>query len=538
MRWFSLIVCSFALIYSSAFAQTTPEKVDSSIVAKMKDEGWNRSQVMNYISYMCDVYGARLTGSPEYIAAAEWVKKEMEKIGLENVHLESWGPFGIGWSLKKFYAHALKPTQYPIIAYPKAWSPGLKGTVRGKLLYLNAANDSALNLFKGRLKNAIVLMGDAREVVAHFNADARRMHDTSLLKLANAVPGSRGRSGRRPEMTTVAQNRFMLQQKKLEMCINEGAACILEPASGDDGTVFVQQVSLPAPPGAAFNARPRPYDRKQPKNIPQIAVAVEQYNRFIRTVTKGIDVELELQLEVQFSDKDSMGYNIIGEIPGSDLKDEVVMAGAHFDSWHTGTGATDNAAGSAVCMEAMRLFTTLGLKPRRTVRIALWGGEEQGLLGSRAYVADHLAVRDTTVKQGEAQYKHKPEFEKFSAYFNLDNGTGKIRGVYMQENEGVRNIFRQWLTPFQEMGASTLSTSNTGGTDHGSFDQVGIPGFQFIQDPIDYDTRTHHSNMDVYDRIQVEDMKQAAIIMASFAYHAAMRDEKLPRKSRAVQRTQ
>jgi Zn-dependent M28 family amino/carboxypeptidase len=238
---------------------------------------------------------------------------------------------------------------------------------------------------------------------------------------------------------------------------------------------------------------------------------------------------MELKLEVAFSEADSMGYNIIAEIPGTDLKDQYVILGGHFDSWHAGTGATDDAAGVAVCMEAVRLIQSLGVKPRRTIRIALWGGEEQGLLGSRGYVSDHLAKRDTTAK-GELKLEYKPEFDKTSAYFNLDNGTGKIRGIYLQGNEGVRSIFRSWLSPFRAMDASTLSSTNTGGTDHGSFDQVNIPAFQFIQDPIDYDTRTHHSNMDVYDRLQPEDLKQASVIMATFVWHAATRADLLPRK--------
>jgi Zn-dependent M28 family amino/carboxypeptidase len=231
-----------------------------------------------------------------------------------------------------------------------------------------------------------------------------------------------------------------------------------------------------------------------------------------------------------------MGYNVVAEIPGADLKDEIVMLGAHYDSWHSGTGATDNAAGSAVCLEAVRIIQALGLKPRRTIRVALWGGEEQGLLGSRAYVSQHFGRRigaqgnRQEAQNTPVQLEIKPAHEKFAGYFNLDNGTGKIRGVYMQGNEAVRPIFRAWLAPFKEMGATTLTISNTGGTDHLAFDGVGLPGFQFIQDSVEYDTRTHHSNMDVYDRIQADDMKQASVIMAAFVYNTAMRDKKLPRK--------
>jgi carboxypeptidase Q len=275
-----------------------------------------------------------------------------------------------------------------------------------------------------------------------------------------------------------------------------------------------------------------------PWDVPA-SLSAEHYNRIVRMVTKGVPVELEVQITAKYQDQDLMGYNVIAEIPGSDLKDEIVMVGGHFDSWHSGTGATDNAAGSAVAMEVVRILQSLGVKPRRTIRIGLWGGEEQGLIGSREHVAKHYASRQATAPsagspagaQGQqAPLELKPAHDKFSAYFNLDNGTGKVRGVYLQGNEAVRPIFRAWLEPFRDLGASTLTSRNTGGTDHLSFDGVGLPGFQFIQDEIEYSSRTHHSNQDVYDRIQADDMKQASVIIASFVYNAAMRDEKLPRK--------
>jgi Zn-dependent M28 family amino/carboxypeptidase len=277
--------------------------------------------------------------------------------------------------------------------------------------------------------------------------------------------------------------------------------------------------------------------------VPQVAVAAEHYNRVVRMLTKGVSVRMEVNIAVRFYDQDQMGYNVIAEIPGSDLKDEIVTLGAHFDSWHSGTGATDNASGSAVCMEAVRILQALGFKPRRTIRIGLWGGEEQGLLGSRAHVSKHFAERIGPQQfgrpqgggiQGPVKIEPKAGYSKFSAYFNLDNGTGKIRGVYMQGNEAVRSIFRAWLAPLRDLGASTLTGLNTGGTDHQAFDGVGLPGFQFIQDPVEYDSRTHHSNMDVYDRIQGDDMKQASVVMAVFVYNAAMRTERIPRKTGVV----
>jgi Zn-dependent M28 family amino/carboxypeptidase len=336
---------------------------------------------------------------------------------------------------------------------------------------------------------------------------------------------------------------------------------LIDPSRGDGGTIFVQSASVvppPVDPAVTTPARPTPaYDKSAPKVTPQLVLAIEHYNRIVRMLQAGEPVKMTVDLAVAWQDADPMGYNTIAEIPGTDLKDEVVMLGGHMDSWHSGTGATDNAAGVSVAMEAVRIIQALGLKPRRTIRVALWSGEEQGLLGSRAYVAEHFGSMQTpttsaapatggvspntmgggagngngaTAPSAPALVK-KADYEKLSAYFNLDNGTGKIRGVYLQGNEGVRSLFRQWLAPFRDMGASTLTSSNTGGTDHLAFDAIGLPGFQFIQDEIEYDTRTHHSNQDVFDRIQADDMKQAATIMAAFVYQTAMRDEKLPRKT-------
>jgi hypothetical protein len=363
--------------------------------------------------------------------------------------------------------------------------------------------------------------------------------------------------------TASQREAFALQNRKWAMIYEEGAAVVLEPGRGDGGTVFVGSATMPrgrsggegrsdAPPaderppnpgGTTPSTRgPRPWAADAAPIVPQVVVAAEHYNRVIRMLKKGAPVELEIDIASRYHTDDLMSYNVVAEIPGSDLADEIVMLGGHFDSWHAGTGATDNAVGCGVALEAVRILQATGLKPRRTIRIALWTGEEQGLLGSKAYVAEHFgrAIAPPSSGRGErgdrsrerspTKYELKPGHEKFSAYFNLDNGTGNIRGVYLQGNDAMRPIFRAWLAPFAEMGASTIAQTNTGGTDHLSFDAVGLPGFQFIQDPLEYDSRTHHSSMDVYDRVQADDMKQAAVIMASFVYHAAMRDEKLPRK--------
>jgi len=521
-------------------AQASQEKVDLDAINKIKEEGLKRSQLMEVLSYLTDVQGARLTNSPNIRAAQQWAKQKLAEWGLQNAHLEAW-QFGRGWSFEGFSAGMIKPYYVPLIAYPKAWSPGTNGALRGKPVLLDAKTPADLDRYKGKLKGVIVLFSSPREVKAHFEPLGTRETDEGLLKLANAEPPVAGGAGRfnfTPEQR--AEREF--QNKKWELIYAEGAALVIEPSRGDGGTVFVQGATLSYPEGTPFDKRKNVRDKDAPPIISQVVVAVEQYNRIIRMIAKNAPVELEVNISARYYDQDLMSHNVIAEIPGTDLKDEVVMLGAHFDSWHAGTGATDNGAGSAVCMEVMRILQTLGLKPRRTIRIGLWSGEEQGLLGSRAYVAEHFGKRlgpeprfgdpqpPADQPRPPVQLELKPDHEKFAGYFNLDNGTGKIRGVYMQGNELVRPIFRAWLVPFKDMGAATLTISNTGGTDHQSFDGVGLPGFQFIQDEIEYDSRTHHSNMDVYDRIQEDDMKQAAVIMAAFVYNTAMRDRKLPRK--------
>lgn len=511
------------------------ETVDTAAVTKIIDEGMNRSRVMETLSWLTDVCGSRLTGSPGYKKAAKWAKETMDSWGLQNAHLEGWGPFGRGWSVSRYSALITAPQIAPLLSFPKAWSPGTGGTVKGKAVYLDAKTDSALDLFRGTLKGKFVLIGDPVPVKPHFEPLATRQNDSLLLQLANAEARTPRRGDRRrPERTWDP----MVEYRKLQMCLKEGAAAILSPSRGDEGTIFVQAATVPEHPDTPYTRRQRVHEQENPAMSPQVAVAAEHYNRIVRVLAKGEPVEIEMNLAVAATREDS-GYNVIAEIPGSDLKDEVVMIGAHLDSWHGGTGATDNGTGVATCMEAMRLLKKLGLKPRRTIRIGLWGGEEQGLLGSRAYVKQHLGER--AAQQGESErtssdspppISYKPEAERFSAYFNHDNGTGKVRGIYMQGNEALRPIFRAWFAPFRAMGAATLSLSSTGSTDHTSFDAIGLPGFQFIQDDIEYFTRTWHSTMDLYERAIEDDLKEASVIMASFAYNAAMRDEKIQRKPR------
>jgi hypothetical protein len=560
----------------AAVRDEAPRAAADPVIEKIKEEGTSHSQVMATLSYLSDVIGPRLTGSPNLKRANEWTRDKLTAWGMANAHLEAWGPFGKGWSLKKFSAQVVEPQCIPLIAFPKAWSPGVDGTLVAPVVYFDAKTEAEFAKFKGKLKGAIALTTPVREVTAHFEPPGRRLTDSELLRLADAdepnarrrggpqggpqaarngapaapgAPGApaapAGRMGRfnTPEMRAQME----LNRKKSAFLIEEGVAMLVDCSNnGDGGTLFVQSASIPGAalpvpgqgngnPGAR---RPSVYDKDAPKITPQIVIAKEHYNRLVRMAEAGEHIKIAVELAVEFHDTDLMAYNTIAEIPGTDLKDEIVMLGGHIDSWHSGTGATDNAAGCAVGMEAMRIIKALDLKPRRTIRIGLWSGEEEGLLGSRAYVKEHFGKSPASMfgapapdaAKDSSDSAPKAEYAKFSGYFNLDNGTGKIRGVYLQGNEAVRPIFRKWLAPFREMGATTLTVSNTGGTDHQSFDGVGLPGFQFIQDEIEYDTRTHHSNQDVFDRIQAEDMKQASVIMAAFVYNTAMLDQKLPRK--------
>ena len=494
------------------------EKLDLEVINKIKDEGLKNSKVMEIAFQLTDVNGPRLSGSPGFTKAATWAKSELKKWGLENAALEPWGEFGRGWELKKSYVAMTVPYYKPVIAYPKTWTKGTNGLKEAEIMLVEAKDSTDLEKYKGKLKNKVVLLYRTDTLKQSFAADAKRFTDEELEKRAAApMPQPRQQS----DGSDTAQQRRMREfqrrqgssvvNKLKELANSEGAIAILSMSTrGHDGTLFVQG-------GGA-------YTTGAPDNFLDIMITMEDYLSMCRLAKAGIPVKMELDVKTTFNEKDTQGYNVIAEIKGTDplLKDELVMLGGHLDSWQAATGATDNAAGCAVMMEVVRIFKSLNIQPRRTIRIALWGGEEQGLLGSEGYVKNHFADPATMVL--------KPEHAKFSSYFNIDNGTGKVRGIYLQGNEKVKDIFAQWLTPFHDMGAKTVTLSNTGGTDHGSFDAVGLPGFQFIQDPIEYDTRTHHTNMDSYDHLIAEDLQQISVVVASFVYNAAMRDEKLPRK--------
>ncbi|WP_435021434.1 M20/M25/M40 family metallo-hydrolase [Tundrisphaera sp. TA3] len=545
--------------------EAVPAKRPADPIERIKEEAEKRSQVMATLGYLTDVIGPRLTASPGAKRANEWTRDKLAAWGLENAKLEPWGEFGKGWTLKRFSIQVVEPQCIPLIAFPRAWSPGTDGPVTGDVVDLDSVKTEAdLDKLKGKLKGAFVLLGPVRDVPARFEPLATRINDSELLVLANApdvntrrprrtpppAPGTAptpaptpaptgGRGGMSPEQRAALQ----LQRRKTTFAMEEGAAAILDgSAQGDGGTLFVAQASVPSGPlpgpGEPPARRVSAWDKDAPRILPQIAVSKEHYNRLLRMIRQGESLKMTVDLAVQFHEgDDAKVYNTVAEIPGTDLKDEVVMLGGHMDSWHSGTGATDNAAGVAVAMEAVRIIKALDLKPRRTIRVALWTGEEQGLLGSKAYVREHFGQLGNASPAAEAlgnarmaKLTTKPEYEKFSAYYNLDNGTGKIRGIYLQGNEAARSVFHPWLNPFREMGAATVTIANTGGTDHQSFDGIGLPGFQFIQDVVEYDSRTHHSNQDVFDRIQADDMKQASAIMAAFVLNTANRDEKIPRK--------
>lgn len=475
-------------------------QVDLDALYRLKDEGLQRSQVMEIASYLTDVYGPRLTGSPEIKEAADWAQTTMRTWGLANVHVETF-PFGRGWQNRRMTAHALTPRAYPLIAYPRAWTPGTKGLVTGEAVRVTIASDADFAKYKGTLRGKFVLASPPRTLEARFEPLASRFSTEQLDTL------TRQPAPRRPGAGTPPPGQADFRRRLTQFWVDEGVAAVLEP-SGDGGTVFVQG-------GGSRNATDPPVPA-------QVVLAAEHYGRIARTLDKKIPVTLQMDIDNQFLDAETNAFNVIAEIPGSEKADELVMLGAHFDGWHTGTGATDNAAGSAVMLEAMRILKTSGIPLRRTVRLALWGGEEQGLLGSRAYVREHFGDPRTM--------QLKPEHAKVSGYFNVDNGTGTIRGVYLQGNEALAPVFAAWMQPFGNMGMTALAIRNTGGTDHLAFDEVGIPGFQFVQDRVEYDSRTHHSNMDTYERLQPQDLMQNAVIVATFVAEAANRDERLPRK--------
>ena len=544
-----LLVAAVVALSQPAFAQ---EKVDVAAIEQIKAEEMNRSQVMNIMSWLSDVYGPRLTWSPNASRARDWTMGEMRKWGLSNVHEEKWEtPAGLGWENQRFSLMATSPVPFIVDAVPQAWSAGTKGTATGAATLIQAGcTDELKARYAGRLGNTFVMMTPPlNRTVNTFTPAAARLADSALAVMAAAQPaptvgrgGGGGRAGGPPAMT-------LSPLCEAQVARDSAAAASLAASTGGGGpprfagrggvsiadtttlrwlqTQGVAAILLADANhvGGIIGTNNGASRVKGAPQVPTVHVAQESYGRIARMLEKSIPVTLELNMQNTFFPENNSSFNIIGEIAGTDprLKDEVVMIGAHFDTWHSGTGATDNGAGSGVMLEAMRVIKALNLSPRRTIRIALWTGEEQGLLGSTAYVRQHFGTRDVD------GFHATDEQRKLAAYFNVDNGSGKIRGVYLQGMEAQRPIFDAWMGPFKAMGMTTLTISNTGGTDHLSYVGVGLPGFQFIQDPLDYGSVTHHTNQDVYERLQPDDMKFNAAVVASFAWQAAQRDEKLPR---------
>jgi len=495
-----------------ALLSAQAEELGNATIQTSRQGGLQNSKVMDIAFHLTDASGNRLTSSPGFFRAANYAKNQLTQWGLVGSMLDPWGDFGKGWELQKSYLALTAPYYKPLIAFPKAWCDGTNGLKSSSVLLISAKDSAGLDAYKGKLAGKILILDRDEVYKQSFKADAERYTDEKLDSMSKVVmrPVDTAELRRRRAQFGGRGGMAMLNTLRT-MAIQEGAVALLsETPRGHDGTIFVQGGGI--------------YRADAPANFLDIVIAFEDYMTIVRLLKANIPVNLDADVQTKFQTEDTKGYNVVAEIKGTDkkLKDEIVMLGGHLDSWHSATGATDNAAGSAVMLEAIRILKAIGVQPRRTIRIALWSGEEEGLLGSRGYVKKTFA--------DPATMQLLPQHEKFSSYFNLDNGTGKIRGIYLQGNEACRNIFAQWFQPFHDLGAATVTVSNTGGTDHQSFDAVGLPAFQFIQDEIEYNTRTHHTNMDSYDHLSEDDLKQAATIVAAFVYNAAQRDEKLPRK--------
>lgn len=524
-RLAGLVVLALSLAVVPPLAAQGAERVDLDAVTRIRLEGLQRGRAMEVAAKLCDEIGPRLTGSPAYRKAAEWAQGQLTAWGLSNARLAPF-EFGRGWVLERAAVHMLTPQSTPLPAWPKAWTPGTDGPRSGAAVLVKVEREEDLATWKGKLEGKVVLLGDVPEARSEEKPDSERYSDEELSKLARYE----ARDGRRGRDRLKMRREFQLRRKVAAFLAEEKVLAVLEPSRGDDGTVFLQG-------GGTWRAG-------EPDGVVTLVVGSEAYGRMARLLGKKVPVEVEVDVKARFTEPDPLSAtNVLAELPGTDRKDEVVMIGAHLDSWQAGTGATDNAVGVAAVMEAMRILKAAGLTPRRTIRVALWGGEEQGFLGSRAFVEREVATRPA-LPAGERDagvpewlrgarggpLTLKPGHAKLSAYFNLDNGAGKVRGIYTQENAGVRPLFEAWLAPLADLGATTVTNRSTGGTDHQPFDQAGVPGFQFIQDPLDYMSRTHHSNRDVLERIPAGDLAQASVVVATFAWQAAQRDAMLPRK--------
>ncbi|HEX4169214.1 MAG TPA: M20/M25/M40 family metallo-hydrolase [Bryobacteraceae bacterium] len=519
-------------------AQPETERIDLGVYGRIREEGLTHSHVMEFASALADDIGGRLTGSPNMAKANAWTRDTLTRLGLTNAHLDDWGEFGMGWQQVNVWARITAPDVAPLIVQATPWSPSTNGPVSGQITRVNIEDEKDFDKYKGKLAGKIVLLGAMREVPPVDQPLFRRYTDQELAEMAN-FPSAAASRDMQQRMERYRQ-RYALRDKIPQFLAEEKVAGVIVPSrdgrngGGSGGTFFDDN-------GAALGATPYKSDRAV--KVPVIVAAIENYGRLYRLAEHNVPVTVEMNVETKFSGNDQHGFDTVAEIAGTDpkLRNEVVMLGGHLDSWASATGATDNGAGSVVAMEAVRILEALKVRPRRTIRIALWSGEEEGLFGSKGYVKEHfgsfpLSTAPDQLKMPEYLRKAggpietKPEWKTLDAYYNVDNGSGKARGIYLQGNAAVEPIFRQWIAPLKDLGMTTITMRNTGGTDHLSFDAVGLPGFQFIQDPLDYESRSHHSNMDTYERLQPGDLAQLATVEAIFVYNTAMRDEMIPRK--------
>ena len=536
LRWNSALLAITLGIAVAANAQSAPEPLDLNAYNAIRAEGLQHSHVMDYAGGLMDGIGPRLTGSPNMAKANAWTRDQLTKMGCVNAHLEDWGEFGMGWQQLNTWVRMTEPDTAVFVAQATPWSPSTHGPVSAEAVSVVVNDASDMAQYKGKLAGKIVLLGTVREVPVLEKPLFARYTERDLKELETLPVEGDGPNLARRER---AAKRYKLQRELIPFLAAEKVAAVIVPSrdgtdGGGTGVIFDDN-------GAALGRTPYLRDTAVP--FPVVVAQIESYGRAYRLLQNHVPVSLEMDVETKFNGDHEHGFDTVAEIAGTDplLKDQVVMVGGHLDSWISGTGATDNGAGSVVALEVMRILNALQVKPRRTIRIALWSGEEEGLFGSLRYVTQHFGgfPRSTAPDQMlMSEYSRKaagpltlkPEQKLISAYFNVDNGTGKIRGVYTQGNSAVEWIFAQWMAPLKDLGVTAISNRDTGGTDHLSFDAVGIPGFQFIQDPMDYETRTHHSNMDTFERLQAADLKQAAVVEAIFVYNAAMREEMIPRK--------
>lgn len=518
------------LMVASAMAE---EKIDLDVMNKIRNEGFYNSQVMKHVAYLSDNIGQRLSSSPQVMQANNWAMDQFNEWGMENVHLEGF-EFGRGWTFENISVQMTAPRHAYIQAVPKAWFPGTDGEVEGEVVRMNIKTEADFEKHRGKLKGKIIAIRDKVKINKSLDKYTYHRHDEESLEESKSFPIPRNkRKAAKPGATKAKLEKDLKRQKFLKKAYqfykDEGALAIIT-ASG-------RRYS------GLFNGTSNEYLKGYTPAIPQIELAGESYNRMLRLMKQGETVKLKINVEATYHDEDTKNYNVLADIPGKGSKrKEIVLAGAHIDSWHLGDGAADNGAGVAIVMEAMRILKAIGVKPKRTIRAGLWGAEEQGLNGSRFYIQKHLAEYPKFELEGSEGYpewrmreksepiKLKSGYNKLSVYFNLDNGSGKIRGIKTHGNVATQAIFDQWFAPFEDLGANTASSRSSGGTDHAAFQSVGIPGYQFIQDALDYFPRIHHTQLDVLDYVSEKDLKQASVVMAAFIYNAAMRDEMMPRR--------